>query len=455
MSLVSTNPATGALIRTYEEMSADVVADIVEQAHRAQLAWRELCFADRGAFMKRAAGILRGRRNEFAELMAAEMGKPVAGGRAEADKCALVCDYYAEHAESFLSPEDVPTEATHTFVAFEPLGVLLGVMPWNYPFWEVVRFAAPALMAGNAAVFKHSSNVTGCALAVEAVFAEAGLPAGLFRNLRVSSARIASVIEHPRIASVTLTGSTPAGRAVASKAGEMLKKTILELGGSDPYLILTDADLEDAVATCVASRLTNSGQSCVAAKRFIVVEGLLEGFEKEFVRLMKIRKMGNPLDEDIDVGPQARVDLRDELHEQVRRSVALGAKVLLGGAVPPGPGSFYPPTVLTGVRKGMPAYDEELFGPVAAIIPARDEDQAIDIANDSIYGLGAAVFTKDLARGEAIATRRLHAGLCFVNSYVKSDPRLPFGGTKASGYGRALAGFGIREFVNIKTVHVK
>ena len=455
MSLVSTNPATGETLNTYGEMSSETVDAVLESAQLAWLGWRERSFAERAAPMRRAAQALRDRRGEYAELMAAEMGKPVTGGRAEAEKCAWVCDYYAEHAEAFLSPRDVATEASHSFVAFEPLGVLLGVMPWNYPFWEVVRFAAPALMAGNAVVFKHASNVTGCALRIEALFDEAGFPSGLCRSLLIPSGRIASIIDDPRVASVTLTGSTEAGRAVAARAGQAIKKSILELGGSDPYVILADADLDAAVATCVTSRLINSGQSCVAAKRFIVVEELAGDFERKFTEAMKMKKMGNPLDEDTEVGPQARADLRDELHEQVRKSVALGARVLLGGTLPDGPGSFYPPTVLAGVKKGMPAYDEELFGPVAAIIAAKDEDDAIRMANDNVYGLGAAVFTRDVKRGEAIAAKRLQAGLCFVNGYVKSDPRLPFGGTKLSGYGRALAEVGIRELVNIKTVHVR
>jgi succinate-semialdehyde dehydrogenase/glutarate-semialdehyde dehydrogenase len=333
--------------------------------------------------------------------------------------------------------------------------VVLAVMPWNFPLWQVFRFAAPALMAGNAGVLKHAANVSGCALAIERVFSDAGLPGGLFRTLLVPSARVAEIIEAPQVMAVTLTGSTPAGQAVASRAGSLLKKTVLELGGSDPYVVLEDADLDAAAETCAASRLINGGQSCIAAKRFVVVEGVRKPFLDRFVERMKARTMGDPLQEGIDVGPQARQDLRDELHDQVRRSVAAGARVVLGGEAPAGPGAYYPPTVLDAVGPGMPAYDEELFGPVAAVISARDEADAVRIANDSPFGLGAAVFTRDSARGERLAAEALDAGSCFVNSFVKSDPRLPFGGIKLSGYGRELSHYGIREFVNVKTVYVK
>jgi succinate-semialdehyde dehydrogenase/glutarate-semialdehyde dehydrogenase len=366
-----------------------------------------------------------------------------------------VCEYYAEHAEAFLADEEVETEASRSFVTFRPLGVVLAVMPWNFPFWQVFRFAAPGLMAGNAAVLKHASNVFGCALAIEDVFREAGFPRHLFRTLRIGSKAVDGVIGHPRVRAATLTGSVGAGRAVAKKAGGELKKTVLELGGSDPYLILEDADLDAAVETCVTSRLINSGQSCIAAKRFIVPRRILAEVEERFVAGMRAKTMGDPLDEGSDLGPQARDDLRDDLHRQVEASVEKGARLLLGGEVPETSGAWYPPTVLSGVGPGMPAYEEETFGPVAAIIPVADEEEAIRVANDSDFGLGAAVFTRDAARGEEIAARRLDAGCCFVNAIVKSDPRLPFGGVKHSGYGRELGVFGIREFVNVKTVWVE
>ncbi|MFQ5791713.1 MAG: NAD-dependent succinate-semialdehyde dehydrogenase [Acidobacteriota bacterium] len=454
MAIESVNPATGETIKTYQEMSPEETSKIIEESHDTFLAWRETGFDDRRRLLKAAAQILRDKKEEYARLMAEEMGKPISGGRGEAEKCAWVCDYYAEKAAAFLRDEPVETDARKSFVTFRPLGVVLAVMPWNFPFWQVFRFAAPGLMAGNAGVLKHASNVPGCALAIEDVFRMAGFPENLFRTLLIGSHQVERVIEHPKVMAVTLTGSTPAGKAVAKKAGEMLKKTVLELGGSDPYVVLEDADLEPTIATCVASRLINSGQSCIAAKRFIVTGAYRQSFERRFVELMKQKKMGNPLEEDTDIGPQARRDLRDELHEQVKKSIEKGARCLLGGEPPQGPGAFYPATVLTDVRKGMPAYDEELFGPVAAIIVVRDEEEAIEVANDSPFGLGAAVFTRDGAKGETIAARRLEAGSCFVNTFVKSDPRLPFGGIKQSGYGRELSEFGIREFVNIKTVYV-
>jgi succinate-semialdehyde dehydrogenase/glutarate-semialdehyde dehydrogenase len=404
--------------------------------------------------MRGAAASLRKRKDEFAELMTAEMGKTRAEGLAEVEKCAGNCDFFAEHAESFLAREPIDMGGPKAFVTFNPLGVVLAIMPWNFPFWQVYRFAAPALMAGNVGVLKHASNVPGCALAIQDIFTEAGFPPGAFTTLLVGSRHVRALIEHRLVRAVTLTGSTPAGKAVASQAGAVLKKTVLELGGSDAYIVLDDADLDLAAETCVNSRLINAGQSCIAAKRFIVVEPVLEAFTTRFVALMKTKKMGDPLAEDTDLGPQARRDLRDALHQQVVASVERGATLLLGGQVPPGDGAFYPPTVLSDVTPGMPAYDEELFGPVAAILKARDEADAVRIANDSVFGLGGAVFTADSARGERVA-RALEAGATFVNAQVASDPRLPFGGVKESGYGRELGVFGIREFVNVKTVYVK
>ena len=454
MTIRAINPATGEVVATHEEMTPAAVGRILEDVHEAFLGWRRASFADRAAPMRRAANTLRANAGDYARLMAKEMGKPIREGVAEAQKCASVCDFYAENAERFLAREAIATEARKSFVTFNPLGVVLAVMPWNFPFWQVFRFAAPGLMAGNAAVLKHASNVPGCALAIEDVFRRSGFPQNLFRALMIGSPKVEAVIENPLVRAVTLTGSGPAGRSIARKAGEMLKKTVLELGGSDPYLILEDADLELAATVSAKGRLINSGQSCIAAKRFIAVDKIRRPFEELFVQKMRAVKMGDPLREETQIGPQARHDLRDALHRQVEASVAKGARCLLGGRVPEDRGAYYPPTVLTDVGKGMPAYEEELFGPVAAIIPVRDEEEAIATANDSVFGLGAAVLTSDLARGERIAAERIESGCVFVNDSVRSDPRLPFGGVKESGYGRELSAYGIREFVNIKTVLV-
>jgi succinate-semialdehyde dehydrogenase/glutarate-semialdehyde dehydrogenase len=382
------------------------------------------------------------------------MGKPARESLAEIEKCAWVCDYYADEGPDHLADVPVSTDASRSYVTHQPLGVVLAVMPWNFPFWQVFRFLAPALMAGNGALLKHASNVTGCALAIERVVALAGAPAGLFGALVVGSARVREVLENDLVVAVTLTGSTAAGSAVAEVAGRQVKKTVLELGGSDPYLVLHDADLAATAETCAASRLINAGQSCIAAKRFVVVEPVRRGFEDQLVARMSARVMGDPNDLEVDVGPMARADLRDELHGQVASSLRAGARLLLGGIVPEGQGAYYPPTVVTDVVPGMALYDEEVFGPVAAVIPVADEAEAIVVANDSEFGLGAAVFSRDVERAERIAKLELDAGCCFVNAFVKSDPRLPFGGVKQSGYGRELAGLGIREFVNAKTVYV-
>jgi len=457
MDWTSVDPSNGQRIRTYEETSAEEVDRILDAAVEAQSSWRRTTFRHRTAALSGVAERLRGDSRRWGELMAREMGKPLRDGIAEAEKCAWVCDYYAERAESQLAPEvaDTPDEDAETFVAFEPLGVVLAVMPWNFPFWQVFRFAAPALMAGNGAILKHAPNVPGCALAIERIIGEAGFPEGLFRSVLVDVETTGRLIEDPRVRAATLTGSVSAGKSVAARAGASVKKTVLELGGSDPYLILEDADIAAAARTCVASRLVNSGQSCIAAKRFVVVEPAREEFEARVVDAMRSVTMGDPLDESTDIGPQAREDLRDALHEQVIRSVQAGARLLLGGDVPERPGAWYPPTVLTGVGPGMAAYEEELFGPVAAIVPVRDQAEAIRVANDTRFGLGAAVFTGDRERGRRIALEELEAGACFVNAFVRSDPRLPFGGTKESGYGRELSVFGIREFVNVKTVWVE
>jgi succinate-semialdehyde dehydrogenase / glutarate-semialdehyde dehydrogenase len=453
MTIKAINPATGEAFASYEAMTDDGVRDAIGKAHQAFLAWRRIGFSDRAALMHRAAQVLRDHASQYARLMAQEMGKPIRDGVGEIQKCAAACDFYADNAERFLAPEPVKTEAQKSYVVFQPLGVVLAVMPWNFPFWQVFRFAAPGLMAGNGAVMKLSSNVPGCALAIEEVFREAGFPEHLFRSLVIGSAKVETVIENPLVRAATLTGSGAAGRAVAGKAGSLLKKTVLELGGSDPYLVLEDADLEFAATACARGRLINSGQSCIAAKRFIVIDKVHDRFVELFVKRMAAARMGDPLSPDTEIGPQARHDLRDALHRQVESSIAKGARCVLGGVIPGGPGAYYPPTVLTNVTKGMPAYDEELFGPVASVIHVDNEDAAIVTANDSIFGLGGGVITRDTARGERVAME-IESGNVFVNDNVRSDPRLPFGGVKESGYGRELSHYGIKEFVNIKTILV-
>ncbi|MEO6444515.1 MAG: NAD-dependent succinate-semialdehyde dehydrogenase [Gemmatimonadaceae bacterium] len=455
MSHIAINPATGETIATHDDISWSEARAAIAGTQRAFESWQKVPMGARADFMRAAARILHERASQFAELMAREMGKPLAQGRSEAEKCALVCEYYADHAAAFLEREVIATDASTSYVTYRPLGIVFAIMPWNFPFWQVFRFAAPALMGGNAGLLKHAPNVPGCALAIEQVFRDAGFPEGLFRTLLISVPQSKQVIRHKQVAAVTLTGSTGAGKAVAKEAGYRLKKCVLELGGSDPYLILEDADLDLAVEACATSRLLNSGQSCIAAKRFLVVEPIRAEFERRFVERMRRAVSGDPFREGVDLGPQARADLRDTLHDQVQRSLAKGARLLLGGTVPSGPGFFYPPTVLSDVKKGMPAYTEEFFGPVASIIPVKDAKAGIRVANDTSFGLGAAVFTSDVARGERIAADELQAGACFVNAFVKSDPRLPFGGIKESGFGRELSRHGLLEFQNAKTVYVR
>jgi len=453
--LQSINPYNQKIIKEYPEHSGSEVSEIILKCNESYKSWKKTSFSKRSKLILNVASTLRNSLNEYATLMTMEMGKPIKESRAEIEKCVWLCEYYAENGQKFLSPQYIKTDANKSYVTSQPLGVILAVMPWNFPFWQVFRFAIPSIMAGNAGVLKHSSNVSGCAIAIEQIFQHAGFPKNVFNTLLISSDEVASVIENPIVKAVTLTGGTPAGKAVASKAGEMLKKTVLELGGSDPYIILEDADLERAAQSCAISRLINTGQSCIAAKRFIVVESVIDEFQSLLIQNMQNFKMGDPIDEQTKIGPMARIDLRDELHQQVMESIKLGAKLILGGSVPDKNSAFYPPSVLTNVKPGMPAFDDELFGPVAAIISAKDEVEAIALANKSVFGLGAAVFTKDIARGEKIAKEKIEAGSCFVNDFVKSDPRLPFGGIKQSGYGRELSDFGIREFVNIKIVYVK
>jgi succinate-semialdehyde dehydrogenase/glutarate-semialdehyde dehydrogenase len=451
----SINPATGELLHDYTPHSDAQVAECIEKAHACFHAWKQTSFSKRAELLHNAAAILRERKHDLALLMADEMGKSVAEGEAEILKCASVCDYYCEHAQAFLKDESIATDAAQSFITYQPIGIVLAIMPWNFPFWQVFRFAAPNLMAGNVGLLKHASNVSGCALAIEQIFSNAGFPEGCFTTLLVSGKDMEKVVAHPLVRAVTLTGSVEAGKKVAAIAGQHLKKTVMELGGSDPYVILADAGIAQAAAECAKSRLINAGQSCIAAKRFIVVASVRKAFEEAFIAECKAVRCADPRAlEDHSIGPMARADLRDALHAQVEVCVKQGATLLLGGTVPEGKGAFYPPTVLGNVKPGMVAFDEELFGPVAAIIEAKDEPEAFALANRSRFGLGSAIFTADAARAKALASTAIDAGATFVNALVRSDPRLPFGGVKESGYGRELGPLGIREFVNAKTVYI-
>ena len=449
------NPATGEPGFAYDEHNIDDAREAAAKAHEAFKSWRRTSFADRSAVVRKAGAILRERSDEFARLMTDEMGKTFDDGRSEVEKCAFQCDWFADNAERYLARQPVDIGGPEAFVAFNPLGVVLAVMPWNFPFWQVFRFAAPALMAGNGALLKHASNVPGSALAIEDVFHQAGVPHDLFRTLLLPSSEVKALIEDDNVAAVTLTGSVPAGRSVATAAGGVLKKCVLELGGSDAYVILEDVDIEAAAKVAATARMVNGGQSCIAGKRFIVVRKILEQFENALINEMRTFEMADPRREGTRLGPMQSVHARDEIHRQVTESVRKGARLVLGGHVPDRPGAWYPATVLTNVHPGQPAHDEEVFGPVASIIAAEDERDAIRIANASEFGLGSGVLTADLDRGRRIAAEELEAGMSFVNENVRSDPRMPFGGVKHSGYGRECSAFGIREFTNIKSVHVR
>jgi succinate-semialdehyde dehydrogenase / glutarate-semialdehyde dehydrogenase len=449
----SINPTTEQLINEYQEHSSEEVTEILEEVHLEWLKWKETSFDYRSQLFKNAAQILRQGKEKYAQLMTLEMGKIIRESMSEIEKCANGCDYFAENAERLLQDEMIRSDASKSIVTFEPLGIILAVMPWNFPFWQVFRFAAPTLMAGNAAVLKHASNVPGCAAAIEAIFRDAGFPQNIFRTLMIPSGMVEQVIAHPSIMAVTLTGSESAGSQVASTAGKYIKKTVLELGGADPFIVLDDADMDKAVQTAVTARMINQGQSCIAAKRFIVVESRIKEFELKLKSALEKLKPGDPLETMTEIGPLARKDLVDDLDRQVQQSIESGAELLLGGKRIDRAGFYYYPTILTNVKKGMPVYSEETFGPVASIIPVENEEEAVNVANDSDFGLGGSVWTNDLKRGEAVA-RKINTGAMFVNGLTKSDPRLPFGGIKKSGYGRELSEYGIKEFVNIKTIWV-
>lgn len=454
MPIQTINPATGKVEKTFKEISLDEIYDAVGKADAAFKAWKETSSSERNGLMKNAAQILREKKNDYGKILTLEMGKPVTQAIAEVEKCAWVCDYYADNAEKILAEEVVQTDASQSYIRFDPIGIVLAVMPWNFPFWQVFRFAAPVLMAGNAGLLKHASNVPMSALAIEEIFLQAGFPQNVFKTLLISSNAVEHVINHPKVKAVTLTGSEPAGKKVAEASGKVLKKTVMELGGSDPFIVLEDADIDAAAKTAVTARLINNGQSCIAAKRFIVVEKIYDRFEKKFVELMNKIKIGDPMEPQTELGPIAREDLLIELDQQVKQSVEKGAQVLCGGNRLNREGFYYAPTILANLSKGMPAYDDEIFGPVASLIKVKDESEAVAVANDSSFGLGASLWTNDIEKAKLLASK-IESGSVFINGMVKSDPRLPFGGIKNSGYGRELSHYGIKEFVNIKTVWIK
>lgn len=452
MPLRSTNPATGVLLREYSELTPEEVQAKLAQAQAAFESWRSTTFAERAMFLRKMAEYLRLHKNRMARLATLEMGKTIKAAEMELEKCAMTCEYYAEHAERFLAYERLELAGKEGYVSFEPLGVVLAVMPWNFPYWQVYRFAAPAIMAGNVGLLKHASNVPQSSEAMEAAFDACGFPKGVFQNLLVSAPQVEGLVRDVRVKAVTLTGSERAGSMVAKVAGEELKKTVLELGGSDPFIVLADASVEEAAKIAAIARMqSNAGQSCIAAKRFIVDASIADAFTTRFAEHLAALKIGDPSDPTTDVGPLVNSRALEEIDRQVQQSVALGAKIILGGVRIGTEGSFYAPTILSGVKKGMPAYDEETFGPVAAIITVQNEEEAIRVANDTVYGLAATIFSKDVEHAKRLS-RRIDAGAVFINGPVKSDPGAPFGGIKKSGYGRELSHYGIKEFVNVKTV---
>ncbi|WP_347158946.1 NAD-dependent succinate-semialdehyde dehydrogenase [Pontibacter chitinilyticus] len=454
MPIETINPATGQVVKTFEPHTPEEVNQKIEAAEQTFQSWKKVSFPERAKLMQRQADILENEAETYGRIISLEMGKPLKDAVAEVKKCAKVCHYYAENAAGFLQDETITTKASRSLIAYEPLGVVLAVMPWNFPFWQVYRFLAPALMAGNVGLLKHSSNVPQCALAIEEIVRKAGFPENTFQPLLIGARAVDAVIAHPLVRAVTLTGSEAAGSKVAEKAGQEIKKTVLELGGSDPFIVLEDADLEQAATIAVKSRMVNSGQSCIAAKRFIVVEAIADAFLKRMKEIMGSLKTGDPLTEDCDYGPMARKDLAEELQQQVQDSLKKGAQVVLEGGRTDTESAYFKPMILKNVAPGMPAYDEEMFGPVAAVIVAKDEEDAIRIANDSRFGLGGAVWTQDKDRGLRVA-RQVETGAMFVNTMVASSPEMPFGGIKKSGYGRELSYLGIREFVNQKSIWVE
>jgi len=452
--MLSINPANGEILQSFSTWQDEQIDAVLNQVASAQASWAGLGFSQKSQYLRNLAQVFRQNIADYSNLITAEMGKLLKEARAEIEKCALGCDYYADHAELFLRDEIIASDASRSLVTYQPLGTLLCIMPWNFPFWQLIRAAAPAMMAGNTVVLKHASNVPRCALALEQAFQKAGFPANTFRTLMITAGQAETVIADKRIAAVTLTGSSSAGRRVAAIAGQQLKKCVLELGGSDPFIVLDDADLELATKQALSARFQNMGQSCIAAKRFIVTDKIADAFVERFRTLVSELNTGDPNNDSTNIAPMARDDLRTQLHSQVEKSLSMGAKLIIGGSFMGTQGAYYMPTILDNVQPGMPAFDEELFGPVAAIIRVKNLEEAIQLANLTNFGLGGSLWTRDTTRGELLA-RQIHAGCVFVNGMVKSDPRLPFGGIKESGYGRELSYHGIREFVNIKTLWIK
>ena len=454
MAIATINPATGEVLKQFPALTDAEVDGRIAKAARAFQSFRKTSFADRAKWMLKAGEILEAEKTELGRLMTLEMGKTFSSAVAEAAKCATACQYYAENAAKFVADEVIETSATKSYIHYQPVGIVLAVMPWNFPFWQVFRFIAPGLMAGNVGLLKHASNVPQCALTIEEIIVRAGFPAGVFQTLLIGASQVDRILNDPRVAAATLTGSEQAGIQVGVSAAKRIKKVVLELGGSDPFIVMPSANIDEAASTAVKARVINNGQSCIAAKRFIVHEQIADKFEKEFVSRMQALKLGDPFDEKTDVGPLATPDAVKDLDTDVQKTLHAGAKLLTGGKAVNGPGNFYLPTVLTNIPKDSPAYREEFFGPVASIFRVKNLDEAIAIANDSRFGLGASAWTNDPAERERLINE-LEAGMVFINQMVASDPRVPFGGVKASGHGRELGPYGIREFTNIKTVWIK
>lgn len=453
MPLTSVNPSNLKIIETHKEHSDQEIQGILNKCDKAQKHWSSTKLKFRLEIIKVVGFVLKDNKNDYASMIVKEMGKPFSQAKSEIEKCIWLCEYYYSEALGILKDKIIINDKKKSFISYQPIGIVLGIMPWNFPFWQVFRFVIPTLIVGNGVILKHASNVQGCAKEIESCLLEAGFPDYIFKNISITSENVVKVIKNPLISAITLTGSTPAGRSVAKTAGKLLKKTVLELGGNDPYIVLADADIDNAIKSCIDGRILNTGQSCISAKRIIVVRKIHKHFVKKLVDELSVKIMGDPMD-DVDIGPMVSIGSREEVHEQVISTIKSGGRLVMGGEIPSFQGAYYPITIIDEVKPGMTAFDDEIFGPVFSVIIANDEEHAVNLANDTSFGLGAAIFTKDIFKGETIAKTKLNAGLCYVNDFVKSDPRLPFGGVKDSGYGRELSSYGMLEFTNIKTVSI-